>query len=91
MDGFGFAAEPQVCGAVGGESDGECVVLSADWTGGYVLLISFSFSFFFVFCRLGCVSCGGCGGGGGMLGERRERRKVDGWMGCVPKGGKEEC
>ena len=33
MDGCRFAEEPGVCGAAGGEFDGECVVLFVDWEG----------------------------------------------------------
>ena len=33
VDGGGSVKEPRVRGAVGGESDGERVVLPADWTG----------------------------------------------------------
>ena len=33
VDGGGSAAESGVCGAVGGESDGERVVFSVDWEG----------------------------------------------------------
>ena len=33
LDGRGSVAQPGVCGAVAGESDGECVVLFVDWAG----------------------------------------------------------
>lgn len=44
MDGSGFITESEILRAVGGESDGECVVFLADWEGWYVILSFYLFT-----------------------------------------------
>lgn len=62
MDGGGFAAESGVCGSVGGESDGECVVFSVDRTG---------------WCVWMCILFALCGAGGVLNDGEREKREIE--------------
>lgn len=88
VDGRGPVEGAGVRGAVGGEFDGERVVLFADWEGGWVVFLSFFLSFFswsvclFVWlvgfwCWVGFLFLWGCGGEYGM---GKEKLLMNGWL-----------